>query len=121
MNPNNKFWWFVVIAVSITIIIIASLAVLFWQQLSPEEKSLLLIIIKQNFLYLFSAAFLILAGLGFALDGIFHVYIIPTSKLVEETTLITSVNPSHRITIEGSSNIMRLAQIINEGADRYED
>ncbi len=121
MNPNNKFWWFVVIAVSITIIIIASLAVLFWQQLSPEEKSLLLIIIKQNFLYLFSAAFLILAGLGFALDGIFHVYIIPTSKLVEETTLITSVNPSHRITIEGSSNIMRLARIINEGADRYEE
>ena len=121
MNPNNKFWWFVAISVSITLIIIVSLAVLFWQQLPPEEKSLLLSIIKQNFLYIFSAAFLILAGLGFALDGIFHVYIIPTSKLVEETTLITSVNPSHRITIEGSSNIMRLAQIINEGADRYEE
>ena len=121
MNPNNKFWWFVVIAVSITLIIIASLAVLFWQQLPPEEKSLLLSIIKQNFLYIFSAVFLILAGLGFALDGIFHVYIIPTSKLVEETTLITSVNPSHRITIEGSKDIMRLAQIINEGADRYEE
>ncbi len=121
MNPNNKFWWFVAISVSITLIIIASLAVLFWQQLPPEEKSLLLSIIKQNFLYIFSAAFLILAGLGFALDGIFHVYIIPTSKLVEETTLITSVNPSHRITIEGSSNIMRLARIINEGADRYEE
>ena len=121
MNPNNKFWWFVAISVSITLIIIASLAVLFWHQLSLEEKSLLLSIVKQNFLYIFSAAFLILAGLGFALDGIFHVYIIPTSKLVEETTLITSVNPSHRITIEGSSNIMRLAQIINEGADRYEE
>ena len=121
MNSNNKFWWFVAISVTITLIIISSLVVLFWQQLAPEEKSLLLSIIKQNFLYIFSAAFLILAGLGFALDGIFHVYIIPTSKLVEETTLITSVNPSHRITIEGSSNIMRLAQIINEGADRYEE
>ena len=121
MNSNNKFWWFVAISVTITLIIIFSLAVLFWQQLPPEEKSLLLSIIKQNFLYIFSAAFLILAGLGFALDGIFHVYIIPTSKLVEETTLITSVNPSHRITIEGSSNIMRLAEIINEGADRYEE
>lgn len=121
MNPNNKFWWFAAISVTITLIIISSLVVLFWQQLSPEEKSLLLSIIKQNFLYIFSAAFLILAGLGFALDGIFHVYIIPTSKLVEETTLITSVNPSHRITIEGSNNIMRLARIINEGADRYEE
>ena len=121
MNPNNKFWWFVVIAVSITLIIISSLAVLFWHQLSPEENSVLLSIIKQNFLYIFSAVFLILAGLGFALDGIFHVYIIPTSKLVEETTLITSVNPSHRITIEGSKDIMRLAHIINEGADRYEE
>ena len=121
MNPNNKFWWFVAISVTITLIIISSLVVLFWQQLAPEEKLFLLSIIKQNFLYIFSAAFLILAGLGFALDGIFHVYIIPTSKLVEETTLITSVNPSHRITIEGSNNIMRLAQIINEGADRYEE
>jgi len=121
MNPNNKFWWFAAIAVSITLVIISSLALLFWQQLAPEEKLLLLSIIKQNFLYIFSAAFLILAGLGFALDGIFHVYIIPTSKLVEETTLITSVNPSHRITIEGGNNIMRLAQIINEGADRYEE
>ncbi|MEA3280510.1 MAG: exonuclease domain-containing protein [Thermodesulfobacteriota bacterium] len=121
MNSNNKFWWFVAVSVTITLIIISSLVVLFWQQLAPEEKSFLLSIIKQNFLYIFSAAFLILAALGFALDGIFHVYIIPTSKLVEETTLITSVNPSHRITIEGSNNIMRLAQTINEGADRYEE
>ncbi|MBW2569248.1 MAG: DNA polymerase III subunit epsilon [Deltaproteobacteria bacterium] len=121
MNLNNKFWWFVAVSVSITLIIIFSLAVLFWHQLSLEEKLFLLSIIRQNFLYIFSAAFLILAGLGFALDGIFHVYIIPISKLVEETTLITSVNTSHRISLEGSKDIMRLAQIINEGADRYEE
>ncbi len=121
MNPNNKFWWFAAIAVSIILIIISCLALLIWHQILPEEKLLLLSIVKQNFLYIFSAAFLIFVGLGFALDSIFHVYIIPTSKLVEETTLITSVNPSHRISLEGSKDIMQLAQIINEGADRYEE
>ncbi len=121
MSPRNKFWWFAAVSIAITLIIISSLFILFWHQLSLEEKSLLISIFKQYFLYIFSAAFLLLAGLGFALDAIFNVYIIPTSKLVEETSLITSVNPSHRMSIEGSKDIMRLIQIINEWADRYED
>jgi len=121
MNPKNKFWWFVCIALSITLFIIFSLIVLFWNQLLPEEKLLLLSIFKKNFLYIFSAVFLILAGIGFALDGIFHVHIFPISKLIEETGLIASVNPSHRIKLEGSKNILRLVQRINEVADRFEN
>ena len=54
------------------------------------------------------------------LDGIFHTYILPISRLAEETQLINSVNPSHRIRLEGSKDIIRLARIINEGADRFE-
>lgn len=121
MNPRNKFWWFAAVSIAITLIILSSLFILFWHHLSLEEKSFLISITKQHFLYIFSAVFLMLAGLGFALDAIFNVYIIPTSKLVEETTLINSVNPSHRIKLEGSEDIMRLAQIINEGADRFEE
>ncbi len=121
MNPKNKFWWFAAVSVSITLIIISILAVLFWHHLSPEEKSLLINIIKQHFVYIFSAVFLLLAGLGFALDGIFHTCILPMGRLAEEATLINSVNPSHRIKIEGSKDIIRLAQIVNEAADRYED
>ena len=121
MNPKNKFWWFAAISISITLIIICALSVLFWNHLLPEEKSLLISIIKQHFVYIFSAVFLLLAGLGFALDGIFHTYILPMGRLAEEATLINSVNPSHRIKLEGSKDIIRLAQIVNEAADRYEE
>jgi len=121
MNANNKFWWFAVVSISITLIIISILIVLFWQHLSLEEKFFLISIIKQHSLYIFSAAFLLLAALGFALDGIFHTFILPLGRLAEEAALINSVNPSHRISLEGSKDILRLVQIINEGAGRFED
>ena len=121
MNSNNKFWWFAAVSISITLIIISILTVLFWHYLTPEEKFFLINIIKKHFLYIFSGGFLLLAALGFALDAIFHTFILPMGKLAEEAALINSVNPSHRITLEGSKDILRLAQIINEGAVRFEN
>lgn len=121
MNSNNKFWWFAAVSVSITLIIISILTVLFWHYLTPEEKFFLIDIVKKHFLYIFSGGFLLLAALGFALDAIFHTFILPMGKLAEEAALINSVNPSHRITLEGSKDILRLAQIINEGAVRFEN
>jgi DNA polymerase-3 subunit epsilon len=41
-------------------------------------------------------------------------------RLAEETRIINSVNPAHRIRLEGSKDIQRLVQIINEAADRIE-
>ena len=48
-------------------------------------------------------------------------YILPIDKIASETRLIHSVNPSHRIHIEGVRDIVRLVNVINESADRYED
>lgn len=121
MNSNNKFWWFAAVSISITLMIVSILTVLFWQHLSPEEKLFLININKQHFVYIFSVAFLLLGVLVFALDGIFNTFILPIGRLAEEATLINSVNPSHRISLEGSKDIMRLVQIINEGADRFEE
>ena len=42
-------------------------------------------------------------------------------KLAEEINLIASVNPSHRIKIEGGRDLACLVQAINELADRYEE
>lgn len=121
MNTKNKFWWFVVIAITITLTILVALAILVWHQLLPQQRDLLVAIFSQHLIYLFSAFLLIVAGLGFALDGIFHNYIIPIIQLTEEIGIINAVNPSHRIRIEGSREIQRLGQSINEGADRIEN
>ncbi|RPH51826.1 MAG: DNA polymerase III subunit epsilon [Desulfobacteraceae bacterium] len=121
MNPINKFWWFVATSAVITLVLLFSLAWLFWQQLTPAEKIIIDTISSKNFIYIFSAILLIAGCLIFVFDGILHVYILPAKKLTGETHIINSVNHSHRICIEGSRDIMRLAEAINEGAERYEN
>ena len=121
MRISNKFWWSVAISLVIIIVIFTTTFALFWIELSLDEKVFIVRILKENFIYLFGAIFLFLAGLGFIIDGILNNYIIPLSKLSEEATLINTVNSSHRIKMEGSKVLCQLALSINEGAERYED
>lgn len=121
MNRNNKSWWFVAASIAVILVIIAILVISFWHQLPSNQMAFLNIIFKQHLGYICIVTFLLLAGLGFALDGIFRNYVIPMGKLAEETALIHSVNPSHRINIEGGKDVLRLVQIINEGADNLEE
>jgi len=121
MKSINKFWWFVAAAFAIIGIALFSFGWLFWQQLTPSEKTILESISGKNFFYIYSSIILLLACLIFVLDGILHVYILPAKKLTAETHIINTVNPLHRIRMEGSSDIIRLAEAINEGADRYEN
>ncbi len=121
MNPNNKYWLFVAVSFGIALLLLASLAFFLWQQLSPSEKILLTGILKEDFVYIFGVAFILIAGFGFILDAVFNNYVIPINKLTEEVTIINSVNPSHRIRVEGSKEIVRLAEAVNQGADRIEE
>ncbi len=120
MIPKNKFWWFAGVSIGLTGLFISILTVFFWRQLTPDEERLLIDLFKHHFAYIFIAIFLLLTGFVFALDGIFHNYIIPVSRLAEEVRVIHSVNPSHRVKTEGSRDISRLAAIINEGAEAFE-
>ncbi|MGB8720952.1 MAG: exonuclease domain-containing protein [Desulfobacterales bacterium] len=120
MRTRNRFWWFVMVGVLTVCLIIGVLVGFFWIQLAPAERALLLDLLGRSFIYVFTVAVMLLAGLGFAVDGVFHVYILPLSKLVEEVTLINTVNPSHRIAMQGSSDVDRLVTAINENADRVE-
>ncbi|MGA8020591.1 MAG: exonuclease domain-containing protein [Desulfobacterales bacterium] len=121
MNRSNTFTWFVVGSIGFTLLVILSLTVIFWQQLPAGDRAYLIELGRQNLGFLFSAAVLLLAGFGFALDWLFRLYILPIDKIASETRLIHSVNPTHRIHIEGVRDIVRLANVINESADRYED
>lgn len=120
MSLNNKFWWFVAVSLFITIVIFAGAFLLFWYEITLEQKDLITQLFKEYFTYIFGAGILLLACLGFALDGVFHNYIIPIAKLTEEATLITSVNPSHRVKVDGSKDVVLLGQLLNELADQHE-
>lgn len=121
MTPSTKIWCVAAGAIVITLCIVSGLGLFFWQQLALEEKVLFANTVKQYFIYIFCVFFLILAGLVLALDGIIHIYILPVRRLIEGTTLIHSVNPSHRIEPQGSQDVKLLAKIINEWGDRFEE
>ncbi len=121
MRAGNKFWWFASISFALILVILVSLALFLWRELDATQKTLLIEIVKGKFGYFFAAVFLLLSGVGFLLDGIFHIYILPLARLKEEAALINSANPSHRLKGEGSTDIVFLAGEINELADRYEN
>ena len=120
MDPTNKFWWFAGVSIIITMLIFVGMALFFWQQLLPEQQVLLLDIVKTHFIYIFVAIILFIAALGFALDGIFHSYILPLNRLPEEIELVHTVNAGHRIKREGSKVVNRVIDAINENAEHYQ-
>jgi DNA polymerase-3 subunit epsilon len=120
MRLNNKFWLFAIVCTAFTTSIAVTLAVLFWRQIDPFEQQLLIRLIKEQFWYFFSTGVFLFAAFGFTLDWFFRFYILPLNQLIEETQIMNSVNPSHRLKIDGSHDVKRLAALINSCGDRYE-
>ncbi|MGB5986463.1 MAG: hypothetical protein WBG37_14250, partial [Desulfobacterales bacterium] len=116
----NKFWWFAAITILTTLSLIIGVGVLFWKELDPDQRVLLIEIIKTDFAYIFITLFFLVAAMFIALDAVFHNYIIPVTKITEQTAIIATVNPAFRIKSEGSRDVQRLAEIINLGAERFE-
>lgn len=105
-------------AIGATFMVLCTVAVLFWQHLIPEKKAFLIALVTDNFAYFFTAIVLLFTAFGFTLDWFFRFYIIPVNQLADETDLINTVNPTRRVRVEGSHDVMRLARIINQCAER---
>ena len=120
MKLNNKFWLFAAICIIFTNGIAVVLAVLFWQQINPVEQELLIRLLKDQFWYFFSTGVFLFAAFGFTLDWFFRFYILPLNQLVEETRMMNTVNPAHRLKIDGSREIKELSELINAFGDQYE-
>lgn len=120
MKLNNKFWLFAVVCMTFTSAVAATLAVLFWRQLSWSEQRLLIELFKDQFWYFFSTGVFLFAAFGFTLDWFFRFYILPLNQLVEEIRVMNTVNPAHRLTIDGSREIQELAELINTFGDQYQ-
>ena len=85
MTRNNKFAWFVLASIAFSLIVLSSFALMFWQQLTADQKHLVFELARDNISYLFSAGVLLFVGLGFGLDWVFRLYVLPVDKLAEET------------------------------------
>jgi DNA polymerase-3 subunit epsilon len=112
MNSDNKSRWLIIAALLIFCMITIAVFAL-WQQLPFDQKTVLVGILNIGIGFL--------AALGLAMGVAIHRYIRPLRKIAEETNLISSVNPSHRIDLKGDKEILRLVQIINAKADHFEE
>ena len=120
MKLNNKFWLFAIVCTVFTTAIAVTLAVLFWRQIIPAEQQLLMRLFKEQLWYFFSTAVFLFAAFGFTLDWFFRFYILPLNQLIEETQVMNTVNPAHRLKIDGSREVKVLAELINTCGDQYE-
>ncbi len=120
LTQNKVFWWFVLVCTLFFAAVVVSFTLMLWQELSDADRQTVLALIGRHGSYLFGAGVLLLAGLGFAIDWVFRLYVLPIDKITEETGIIHRVNPAHRIRVEGSRDVVRLAGAINAAADRFE-
>ncbi|MCP3950820.1 MAG: PAS domain-containing protein [Desulfobacterales bacterium] len=81
---------------------------------------MLLDILEANVTYLFAVTILFMSVLGFVLDGVIQNYILPFKKIRDETRIIVTANPSHRIALEGIRDVIELVTVINEGAENLQ-
>ncbi|MFO7707684.1 MAG: exonuclease domain-containing protein [Desulfobacterales bacterium] len=120
LKQNTVFWWFVLVCVLFFTAVVVSFTLMLWQELSGSDRQTVLALIARYSSYLFGAGVLLLAGLGFAIDWVFRLYVLPIDKITEGTRIIHRVNPAHRIRVEGSGDVVRLADAINTAANRFE-
>lgn len=120
MRTSNQFWWFVALALCITATTFIVLGVFFWKDLAPFEKEQILSIIVKHPTFFFMTAILIVAAVGFALDGALHSYILPLNRMLEGSRVVLSANPSHRLKVDGSRIVQELADLFNIMATRIE-
>lgn len=121
LTKSRSFWWIVLAGASFFVAVTAGLAAVLWMQLSEGEQQFILDFIKAHSIYIFCATIILITGVGFAVDWVYWMYILPMHRIAEETGIIHGVNPAHRIRLVGSADVVRLADAINSAADRFED
>jgi DNA polymerase-3 subunit epsilon len=113
MKSGNNFWWLFIAALAAFLTITVMTAFSFSYRLPLDSRTFTAMVLV--------IAVLALTGLGLALGVMIHRYIRPLRKVAEETIVISSVNPSHRIASQGGGEVRRLIQIINDKADSFEE
>jgi DNA polymerase-3 subunit epsilon len=92
-----------------------------WFRLSPGQEFLLITIGQENIYPLLWLAFLVIGSLWVVFDITYNTYIRPLKRMAAEAGVIYASNPSHRININGSKDIITLARVINDFADMFEN
>jgi glucan phosphoethanolaminetransferase (alkaline phosphatase superfamily) len=110
MKNNSKLWWAFSISIGIAAVLALALVVLFWHQSIQQNRPILQEIFSRYGHIILVIGLALIAWFGFMFARVFRTAIIPMNKLSEEVELIHSVNPAHRIQLEGAYGLMQLVE-----------
>ena len=99
---------------------LAALIALVRSDLEAADRSVLDRILREEAALAAGAAVLFGIGLGVLVASAFRLYVIAPRRLAEETRLIASANPRHRVTARRPAELRRLAAAINDLAERLQ-
>lgn len=120
MSLKVKFFLSVAGLFTFIVYIIGTCVLIIWYNLEPDDQAVISRILAERIGIIAIFTFFLLVGISSALERLFSIYTHAT-RLHEETKLILSANPDHRITPAGPSETRQLAEIINTFADRHQD
>lgn len=113
MSLKQRFWWVAAAFCLLALIALSGLAVALGHQMDPTRVRVVADIVRAYPWYLVAGAVALGVIALLAVEAIWRNIIAPVNQLVVETALIQTVNPSHRIRIQGSDDLQRLAAAIN--------
>ena len=118
---TNRFWIFVLASITAMLLAMAGFGAYIWFSLSPEYQTMLMALGQSHLYTLLAMAFILFGALWVVFDITYNRYILPLKRMSAEAGVIWASNPSHRIRVKGGRDVVRMAGIINDFADMFEN
>ena len=119
MNVRLKFSIWLAVVFAGIVAVIAATGAFMAAGLPEAEYRLLLRIVGERAQTLGLAAALLLAACAAPLGWLFRNYITALRVLAEQTRIVFTANPEHRVAVRGAAELSDLAATINRLADAY--
>lgn len=120
MDLRYKYWLAVIGLPGLLFLVLAGLGIHLFLSLPPELQRAATEVLQAFWGWIFFGFFFFLMVYLLVVNDIFHAYILPLNRISEETALIATVNPGHRLSLTGCAELKHLAQSINEAAERLQ-
>jgi DNA polymerase-3 subunit epsilon len=107
-------------AVVVVLAVIAAYAGVVWHTVEPERRAALAPIISVYSDTLVLLILMLSLAAGLALTPLIKSYVVVPLRLAQDTRLIATANPAHRVASDAGAQMRELAEAINLLAARYE-
>lgn len=91
-----------------------------WRDLGSEQVEILKTLLFRHAGILIIGGMILLVMIGFIVNLMYHWYVTPLQAIADDTRIICVSNPSHRLSVQGRSDLVDLVASINGIANRYQ-